>query len=181
MLQRIQNAVGRSAAERTDGGSDTTDTRTGTSDDQELDAPDFDGTSRGDAAVEDAAADAGVDIGAVFDVLRNERRRAVIRDLQSHSDTVAVGELAERIAARECGKPVGRLESAERKRVYIALYQNHLPRMADARAVEYDQRGGSVERGPEFPRFTEHLPSDGEQTADEGTPGFVQRLASVFR
>lgn len=78
-----------------------------------------------------------------FDVLSNHRRRRVLTNL-AENDTAVVGELAEHIAAIENDKPAGALSSQERKRVYIALYQSHLPKMADAGIVDYDKNRGTV-------------------------------------
>lgn len=54
-------------------------------------------------------------------------------------------ELAEDIAAWEHDTSVKQLTSDERQRVYIALYQTHLPKLDDYDAIEYDQDRGIVE------------------------------------
>lgn len=79
----------------------------------------------------------------MFDVLSNHRRRRVLTYLESN-DTASVGELAEHIASIENDKPVSALSSQERKRVYIALYQSHLPKMSTADIVAYDKNRGTV-------------------------------------
>jgi len=79
----------------------------------------------------------------MFDVLSNHRRRRVLTYLESN-ETAAVGELAEHIASIENKKPVSALSSQERKRVYIALYQSHLSKMAAAGVVDYDKNRGTV-------------------------------------
>lgn len=76
--------------------------------------------------------------GDVFEVLCNRRRRRVVAYLQECGGKATAGELAEVIAAAEEGIPVDRVSSAERKRVYVSLYQNHLPVMDDASVVDYD-------------------------------------------
>ena len=78
-----------------------------------------------------------------FDLLSNHRRRRVLTNLMEN-DTAVVGELAEHIASTENGKSVAALSSQERKRVYIALYQSHLPKMADAGVIDYDKNRGTV-------------------------------------
>ncbi|MGM0684006.1 MAG: DUF7344 domain-containing protein [Halobacteriota archaeon] len=80
----------------------------------------------------------------VFDVLKNERRRAVIRYLHDHDGSADLSEIAEHIAAGENDTPVRQLTSQERKRVRIALYQCHLPRMDALGVVEFDKHRGTV-------------------------------------
>jgi DNA-binding transcriptional ArsR family regulator len=82
---------------------------------------------------------------AVFTLLKNERRRRVLERLDQVGGPVALGTLAEEIAAQENGSTAASVGSTERKRVYVALYQCHLPKLADAGVVEYDRRGGRVE------------------------------------
>ncbi len=80
----------------------------------------------------------------VFDVLKNERRRAVIRYLHEHGGSAELSDLAEHVAARENETSVRRLTSQERKRVRIALYQCHLPRMDAIGVIEFDRNRGTV-------------------------------------
>lgn len=82
---------------------------------------------------------------AVFSILVNRRRRDVLRHLRRHDGVLSHGELAEFIAAEENGKTVAELTSKERKRIYVSLYQCHLPMMADAGVIEFERTGGSVE------------------------------------
>jgi len=110
----------------------------------------------------DETGDRGVAIGLdeIFGLLQNRRRRDVFRYLAAESEQVRLGELAEQIAARENDKAVSRIDSQERKRVYVALYQCHLPKMADVDAVSYDRPRGTVGRGPNFDLFGYYLPGD---------------------
>ena len=48
-------------------------------------------------------------------------------------------ELAEHIAAIENDTTVEDLTKQQRKRVYVSLYQTHVPKMEDAGLVEYDE------------------------------------------
>ena len=79
----------------------------------------------------------------IFDVLSNHRRRRVLQYLERNEQAL-VAELAEHIAAIENKKAITALSSQERKRVYIALYQSHLPKMAMADIVQYDKDRGTV-------------------------------------
>ena len=80
----------------------------------------------------------------VFTLLKNERRRRVLEFLDRTTNPVSLGELAEHIAALEQDTTVDQLHSDERKRVYVALYQGHLPKLDDAGVVDYDKNRGTI-------------------------------------
>jgi DNA-binding transcriptional ArsR family regulator len=81
----------------------------------------------------------------VFEMLQNERRRRILRYLLEADDVMTIGELAERIAAVENDTSVAALNSTQRKRVYVALYQTHLPKMDDVGVIDYDRDRGRVQ------------------------------------
>jgi hypothetical protein len=81
----------------------------------------------------------------VFDVLKNQRRRYALHYLKQAEGTVQLSDLAEQVAAWENDTTVGAISAAERKRVYTALYQSHLPKLDDAGIVDYNQNRGIVE------------------------------------
>lgn len=111
-------------------------------------------------ASEAEPAERNVGLDDVFGILRNRRRRDVLRYLDTEADHVEVGPMAVEIAARECDKPSEDITSQERKRVYVALYQSHLPKMDDIGAIDYDSRSGDMEPGPAFDAFLRHLPAE---------------------
>jgi hypothetical protein len=64
-----------------------------------------------------------------------------------------LGELAERIAGWENGTSRDAVQSTERKNVYTALRQFHLPKMEEMGVVRFDERDGTVrlsKRAAEF-------------------------------
>jgi hypothetical protein len=81
-----------------------------------------------------------LDADTVYRLLTNERRRMVIRALASADavDGVPIGTLASRLAAEENDVAIGEVTSQQRKRVYVSLYQTHLPTLLDADAVGGD-------------------------------------------
>jgi hypothetical protein len=81
---------------------------------------------------------------AVFDMLSNPRRRYVLYYLRHESGPVQLTSLAERVAAAENETDVESLEDRDRKRVYVSLYQTHVPKLSDAGLVEYDKEAGTV-------------------------------------
>ncbi len=80
----------------------------------------------------------------IFELLKNRRRRDVLEYLMSVDRTATLSELAEHIAAWENDIDVEALDSSQRKRVYVALYQTHLPKMDKAGIVDYDQDRGKI-------------------------------------
>lgn len=83
----------------------------------------------------------------LFDLLQNQRRRYVLRYLDTAEGQVTLSELAEQIAAWENDKPVKSITSSERKRVYVGLYQGHLPKMDGMGVISFNKPRGLVERG----------------------------------
>ena len=83
----------------------------------------------------------------IFHVLQCRRRRLVLKYLQEYDGDgpATMSDIAEHIAAFEYDTTVAALRSQERQRVYIALYQSHLPKMDKAGVIEYEQDRGLVE------------------------------------
>lgn len=80
-----------------------------------------------------------------FDLLSSSRRRFVLHRLQQIDDGIEVGELSTELAAMENGVPPGELSSQDRKRIYVSLYQTHIPKLEDCGVVTYDAESGIVQ------------------------------------
>jgi hypothetical protein len=159
MIQQIKTAL-MGDGPRTNGGT-TTASRDATPTNTR-DAPDVNEIDPFRPAA-DLAADANQDRVAmdhVFGILGNERRRYVLKYLSMTEGTATLNDLAERIAAWQCDKKIAQITSQERKRVYVSLYQCHLPKMDDVSAVSYDKERGTIETGEQFERFTYYLRRD---------------------
>lgn len=92
----------------------------------------------------------------VFDILSNTRRRMVLYYLRQHGGSASVKELAEQIAALENEVDTEDLGRQQRKRVYVSLYQTHIPKLRDAGIIEYDDSEGTVwltNRATEFDSY----------------------------
>ncbi len=96
-------------------------------------------------------------LDVIFEILKNGRRRAVLEYLMETGESVSLGDLAEHVAARENDKPVSALTSGERKRVYVGLYQCHLPKMDDAGIVEFERNRGHIALGENADQLEEYL------------------------
>lgn len=112
--------------------------------------------------------DQALSLDVIFDMLSVERRRRVLRYLLTESEATTLSDLAEHIAAIENDKPEAALSSDERKRVYVGLYQCHLPRMADASVIDYESDRGTVELGPTADAVTAYLPAEEESDGPAG-------------
>ena len=80
----------------------------------------------------------------VFEILSNTRRRMVLYYLRWYGGSVSVRELVGEIAALQNGVAVEDLTQQQRKRVYVSLYQTHLPKLEEAGLIEYDDDKGEV-------------------------------------
>ena len=81
----------------------------------------------------------------LFEVLSNRRRRYTVHALEDTESAAEIGDVAEQVAAWEYDVDVDEVSYDERKRVYTALQQSHLPMMDDAGVVDYDKNRGVVE------------------------------------
>lgn len=75
----------------------------------------------------------------LFQILSNSRRRYIIYYLSQADEELSLKELATKIAAAESGTPESEITSEERQRVYISLYQTHLPKLEEADIAVYDE------------------------------------------
>lgn len=82
-------------------------------------------------------------LDVAFDILSNERRREFF-DLLAEDGTVTLAAVADELSDGT---------RKDRKRVYVSFYQAHLPKLADAGVVEWDDEHGShdsIEPGEHF-------------------------------
>jgi hypothetical protein len=107
--------------------------------------------------------------GEIFDLLKNRRRRTVIRYLRENDGYAELNDLAEHIAARENDIDVRQLSSDQRKRVYIGLYQCHLPKMDSLGVIDYDKDRGTIELQASVHQLLEYmdLNDDGQEETQE--------------
>lgn len=79
-------------------------------------------------------------IDGVFDLLAHQRRRAALACLVDHSKAIALADLAEDVAVRENEEPITEIPKAEIQEIRLTLHHQHLPKLVEAGAVEYDQQ-----------------------------------------
>jgi hypothetical protein len=121
----------------------------------------------------------------LFHLLQNERRRRAVEFLLDQEDGVDMGDIAEHIAALENDVTVAELSSAQRKRVYVGLYQCHLPKLDESGVIDYDKDRGTVSRTDLTDRLAPYLlvEEDGDAVspfADVRYPAAATGLAAVL-
>lgn len=79
-----------------------------------------------------------------FDILSNRRRRYALHYLSKEADGITLQNLAKQIAAWENETPVEELSKKQQKRVYVSLYQTHIPKLEEAGIVDYEDETGMI-------------------------------------
>lgn len=115
----------------------------------------------------------------LFNALRNERRRNALRILEEDGSSMDFGELATAVASDENDVTGSQLTDKQRKRVYVSLYQTHVPLLADTGFVSYDSAGGDVQITSKGHAALEYLDAVVERIeADDAT---VDRILDIIR
>jgi hypothetical protein len=120
----------------------------------------------------------------IFDLLKNYRRRCVLRYLATVEDRASMSDLAEQISGWENDKEPRLITSSERKRVYVGLYQSHLPKMDARGAVSFNKPRGIVEKGQYFDQFQYYLPPLKESsvsTVQDIPRDILDRVSEIVR
>ena len=120
-----------------------------------------------------------LDEDELFHLLKSERRRRALRYLlNAETEPVEMRTLAEAVAAEEYNTTVEALHSDQRQRVYITLYQSHLPQLDRAGVIEYNQSRGRITTTPlieEFEPYLETFPrhdDSGDESMFSSLAGF---------
>lgn len=101
---------------------------------------------------------ATLDRDELFHLLQSERRRRAIRYLlAADEEPIVMRDVAEAVAADEYDTTVALLGSEKRQRVYITLYQSHLPQLAEAGVITYDRERGEITTTPLVDEFEVYL------------------------
>lgn len=82
---------------------------------------------------------------ATFEILSSERRRRVLQYLLDVANRATLRDLSQTLAAWENDVSAAAVTGQQRKRVYTALKQFHLPKMDRVGVIEYDDDRGTVE------------------------------------
>jgi hypothetical protein len=99
----------------------------------------------------------------VFETLSNRRRRFTLHYLSQVGESVTIRELSTQIAAWENGVELHAVTPKQRKRVYTALHQTHLPTMDRLDVIVYakDRKTiSSTDQIQDFDVYLDIVPSD---------------------
>lgn len=96
----------------------------------------------------------------VYHLLQNERRRLALRYLREIEPETDLGEMAVQVAAWENATTTEEVTSDMRQRVYIALYQSHLPKLAEEGVLEYDKNRKVIRRSEAAAQLDRYLTLD---------------------
>ena len=99
----------------------------------------------------------------VFETLSNRRRRFTLHYLSQVGESVTIRELSTQIAAWENGVELHAVTPKQRKRVYTALHQTHLPTMDRLDVIVYakDRKTISItDQIQEFDLYLDIVPPD---------------------
>ena len=90
-------------------------------------------------------ADERITTDTVFRLLSHAYRRALLDCLDDHGVPIAVADAAEAVAASNSTQSLDEIAAADVERVYVALHHVHVPMLAEAGVLEYDQDRNVVE------------------------------------
>ena len=123
----------------------------------------------GTRAVPEVSTEPELSKDKIFHLLQTPRRRHVLRYLKENGGVAEMRDIAEQVAAWENETTVQALTSDERQRVYIPLYQSHLPKLDEEGIIEYNQSRGTVERTKLADQLDQYLTVE-KETEDEEEP-----------
>ncbi|ELZ00616.1 DUF7344 domain-containing protein [Natrialba asiatica] len=93
----------------------------------------------------------------LFDVFSNARRRRAVQYLKRQGSTCDLAPLVEQVAAWENDTDPDDVTRTQRRRVYISLYQTHLPMLEDHGIVDWDPDSHSITLLPSDELFEPYL------------------------
>ena len=101
--------------------------------------------------------EAGLTQAELFDVFSNARRRRTVQFLKRQHGSCDLTPLVEQVAAWENDTSPNQVTRAQRRRVYISLYQTHLPMLEDHGIIDWDADGHRIELLPGEEAFDPYL------------------------
>jgi len=82
----------------------------------------------------------------LFSILRNSRRRCIVRLLYDETP-LCLREASKIIYASENAIPTEDVSGEQQNTIYVTLYQTHAPKMDTADIIKYNQQAKTVSRG----------------------------------
>lgn len=100
----------------------------------------------------------------LFSLLSNPRRRFVLQYLNRTTNPVTLQDLATEVAAWENETDPESLTDKQQKRLYVSLYQTHIPKLEEAGIIEYDSDSGEITLTDQAGDLNKHLNGDVEES-----------------
>lgn len=95
-----------------------------------------------------------------FRLSSNPTRRGLLECLGYHGETLSLADASEEIACAAEDEPIQEVEAETVKRIYMALYHSHIPRLEAHDIVHYDQAHDLValtERGHQLAEYLDRF------------------------
>jgi len=102
----------------------------------------------------------------IFHLLSTTRRREAIRYLLEIENQVGLPKLARHIAALEHETSVEDVTQAQYQRIYIPLYQSHLPKLDKAGVIRYNSTKRLIEPTTQLNVFAPYLELSPREESD---------------
>lgn len=93
----------------------------------------------------------------LFDVFSNARRRRTVQYLKRRGGSCSLAPLVQQVAAWENETDPENVTRTQRRRVYISLYQTHLPMLEDHGIVNWDPDDHAIDLLPSEELFEPYL------------------------
>ncbi|WP_425607776.1 DUF7344 domain-containing protein [Natrinema salsiterrestre] len=94
----------------------------------------------------------------VFTLLSDHRRRRVLELLLSHDRPLTITDLRNEVVEQEQNREITNIPREDVKEVHAALHHNHIPKLAEAGVVIYDQERSIVEPTGKISQVDPFLP-----------------------
>lgn len=111
----------------------------------------------------------GLSVGVVHDLLVARRRRYLLYCLHRYTNPVGLPHVADQVTEWEHGVPAEEVLD-ERLRTYNDLYHTHVPALANADVVAYDQSDDAVELARNAAQLRPYLERTAETDLDHASP-----------
>ncbi|MUW14679.1 hypothetical protein GJ633_08370 [Halorubrum sp. CBA1125] len=125
----------------------------------------------------------GLSQDALFSLLSNPRRRFILQYLNRTGETIQLQDLATEVAAWENETEPENLTGKQRKRLYVSLYQTHIPKLEAAGIVDYDGDTGEIrltDRGNDLNRYLDADASEADDTRPWGRYYLLLTLLGIL-
>lgn len=98
----------------------------------------------------------------IFDILSNSRRRFILSRLQERDEPIELMDLANQLAAWENDTTVEELTDKQSKRVYVSVYQTHVPKLESTGLITHDADTGLIELSNNARQIGRYMPDEQE-------------------